>query len=63
MKKYIKPQLKCIVMNGDAQLLSGSPSITYDKNNTPESKDAWGEAMGKTTISGSIWDIDSDDDD
>lgn len=63
MKKYIKPQLKCIVMNGDTQLLSGSEKITYDPNNTPESKDAWNEAMGKTTISGSIWDIDSDDDD
>lgn len=63
MKKYIKPQLKCIVMNCDTQLLSGSEKITYDPNNTQESKDAWNEAMGKTTISGSLWDIDSDDDD
>lgn len=62
MKKYIKPQLNCIIMNTDAPILTGSKTIQYDPNNTPESKDSWGEAMGKTTVNGSIWNFDDDED-
>lgn len=62
MKKYIKPQLNCIIMNTDAPFLAGSKTILYDPNNTQESNNSWGEAMGKTTVNGSIWNFDDDED-
>lgn len=62
MKKYIKPQLNVIVMSMETPLLASSdPTITYDPNKV-QTGNAYEEALGKTTVSGSIWDIDDEED-